>query len=73
MNDNGSTTLNVLTRLDVSPDRILSCALGQMREVVIVGFDKDGQEYFASSVADGGSTLWHLARAQHRLLCMPDD
>ncbi len=46
-----------VTRLDLPPDRILEAAKGKMEGVVIVGFDKDGEVYAASSYADGGRVL----------------
>ena len=65
--------LDLVTRLDVPADRVLEAAIGQLKEVVITGFDKEGNEYFASSVADGGSTLWHLERAKYKLLRLADE
>ena len=65
--------LDLVTRLDVPADRVLEAAIGQLTEVVITGFDKEGNEYFASSVADGGSTLWHLERAKYKLLRLADE
>jgi hypothetical protein len=57
------------TRLDVPCERILEGAQkAGLTEVVVLGFDADGNEYFASSVADGGDVLWHLERAKFRLL-----
>lgn len=64
--------LDLVTRLDVPPDRILEAALGQLESVVIAGFKKDGSEHFASSVADGGDALWLLERCKKRLLEMAD-
>ena len=61
-----------VTRLDLPPDRLLEEALGRLDSVVIVGYDKDGEEFFASSVADGAESLWMLQRGAHKLLCMPD-
>jgi len=63
---------NGVTRLDLDPDRLLQAAVGKLESVVIVGYDKDGHEFFASSVADGAESLWLLQRAAHKLLCMPD-
>lgn len=66
--------LPVVTSCDLPPERLLQAAIDAgLSEVVIVGFDKDGEEYFSSSVADGGSVLWNLERAKMRLLRMPDD
>lgn len=63
---------NGITRLDLPADRIIEGALGKLRDVVIIGYDKDGEEYFASSVADGGTTLWLLERCKKKLLAVPD-
>lgn len=57
-----------ITTLDIDPDRILQCAIGKMDQVVLIGWDKDGQEYFSSSVSDGGTVLWHMERAKLQLL-----
>lgn len=52
--------LDVISRLDIPPDRVLQKALDAgLTEVVVIGYDADGQEYFASSQADGGDVLWH--------------
>ncbi len=64
--------LPVITFLDLSPDRLLEQAISKLDEVVIIGFDKEGNEYFASSKSDGGDTLWHLERAKFKLLRMVD-
>jgi len=61
-----------LSKLDLDPDRLLKKAIGRMDQVVIIGYDKDGEEYFATSQADGGETLWHLQRAIHRLMNIAD-
>lgn len=54
--------LNVIISLPLDPDRVLSKAIGRMDRVIIIGVDKDGYEYFASSEADGGSVLWDIER-----------
>ena len=64
---------NFITRLDIPAERILQKALeAGLETVVITGYDADGNEYFASSVADGGETLWLLERAKKQLLEVPD-
>lgn len=60
--------LNCVTYLDLPPDRILEEAKGDLDGVVIIGYDKDGNEYFASSYADGGVVLWLLEKAKESLL-----
>jgi hypothetical protein len=61
--------LNCVTRLDIPPTRILKAAKkAGLTQVIIIGVDANGMEYFASSVADGGSVLWALERAKITLL-----
>lgn len=60
--------LGNITKLDLPPDRILDAAKGQMQGVVLLGWDEDGELYFASTYADGGEVLWLLEKAKQRLL-----
>lgn len=63
-----------ITKLDMPPDRILEKALGaNLVSVVILGYDSDGEEYFCSSVADGGEVVWLLERAKMKLLEQVDE
>lgn len=58
-----------VTRLETPPTKILATAAGKnLSEVVVVGYDKDGDFYFASSKADGPSVLWALEKAKIKLL-----
>lgn len=64
---------NGITRLPSDPYRIIKKACqAEMTSIVIIGFDKDGEEFFASSEADGGAVLWHLERAKKKLLEVPE-
>ncbi len=60
--------LDILTKCDISADRVLEAALDKLEGVVITGFDKNGDEYFASSYADGGDALWLLEKCKQNLL-----
>jgi hypothetical protein len=60
--------LNCVTRLDLPVDRVLEAAKGQLDGCVIIGYDKDGDEYFASTFADGGTVLWLIERCKMKLL-----
>lgn len=62
-----------VTRLDMSPDSVLEPAIGRLESVLVIGYDKDGEEYFASSIADGGTVLWLLERMKKALLEVADD
>lgn len=65
--------LDMVTRLDIPAERVLQAALDAgLQSVVVVGYDADGEEYFASSFADGGDALWLLQRGSHKLLSMPE-
>lgn len=61
--------LNGKTRLDIPAERVLRAALeGGMSSVVVIGFDADDKEYFASSIADGAMVLWLLERSKLKLM-----
>jgi hypothetical protein len=63
MSDDNVIELGCVTRLDLPPEKILRAAISaDLETVVIVGYDKDGNEYFASSVADGAQAMYHLQR-----------
>lgn len=59
-----------ITKLDIPTDRVLDAAIGKLEGVVIMGWDKDGKEYFASSYADGGTVIWLAERMKKMLLEM---
>lgn len=60
-----------VTKLDLPADRILENNIGTLDSVVIMGWDKEGNEIFASSIADGGEVLWLLERM--KLMLLTDD
>lgn len=61
--------LGNITRLNLPTDRVLENAKGNCTSgVVILGFDEDGELFFASSIADGGNVLWLLEMAKKQLL-----
>ncbi len=64
-------TFNGITRLNLPADRILDDAKGRLDSVVIMGYDREGEEVFASSIADGGSVLWLLEQCKLKLLKVP--
>lgn len=62
-----------VTSLDISADRVLDVAkAAEMQSVIVIGYDADGCEYFASSIADGPEVLWALERAKMRLMQIVD-
>jgi hypothetical protein len=74
MNDNSNVVdFTGVTRLNLDPVRVLNAAVKtELTDVVILGYDKDGDEYFCSSVADGATVLWLMERLKKLLLETPD-
>lgn len=64
--------LNNITKLDLPADRVLEAAIEKLDKVVVIGYEKDGDEYFASSIADGAEVLWLLERLKKKLLDVVD-
>ncbi len=67
--------IGVATSLDVDPSRVLAAALeANLQTVVVIGYDPSGENYFASSVSDGGTVLWLAEQMKAALLSvrLPD-
>ena len=63
-----------ITRIDLPAEEVLSRAQARdLESVVILGYDKDGNEYFSSSIADGGTVLWLTERARLKLMQCIDE
>lgn len=60
--------LGNVTKLDLPVDRVLDGAMGRMKSVVLMGYDEDGDLYFASTYANGGEVLWLLEKCKMALL-----
>ena len=60
--------LGGVTKLDLPADRILEGNIGEFESVVIMGWNHEGKEVFASSLADGGDVLWLMERMKKILL-----
>jgi hypothetical protein len=72
MSDN-VVELGCITKLDLPPQKVLNYALEHdLDSIVIVGYTKDGEEYFASSVADGAQAMYLLQRGIWSLNKMQD-
>lgn len=60
--------LQGVTSLDINPTVALAGAhAADLEIVVIVGMDKNGREYFSSSVADAAEGMYYLQRGIHKL------
>ena len=60
--------LGNITKLDLNPDIVLENAKGKLSNFVIMGWDKEGELYFASTFSDGGNVLWIMEKAKQALL-----
>jgi hypothetical protein len=71
---NNVTLFGGVTTQATTPDLVLASAYqADLEHAIVIGYRKDGREYFFSSYADGGAVLWHLARAQHKLMLLADN
>ena len=58
-----------VTRLDLPPERVLEAAITVgLTDAIVIGWDKEGELYFASSIAGGADVLWLLEKAKKELL-----
>jgi hypothetical protein len=65
--------LPVVTRLNLNADDTIGNLHGKLEGFVLAGYDKDGNEFFSSTYADGGDALWLLERCKMALLSHSDD
>lgn len=66
--------LDVVSTLDLPPERILRKAQeAGLTGCIVIGLTEEGEEYFASSWADGGDVLWYMERAKLNLLRLCDE
>lgn len=65
--------LGNITKLDLPVERVLENVKKEVEGgVVVLGLDKDGDLYFASSIANGSDVLWLMELAKKRLLEIGD-
>jgi hypothetical protein len=63
------TVLQTVTTLDIPTERVLNAALNTvLTGAIVIGVDAEGELYFSSSFADGGSVLWWMEKAKKALL-----
>ena len=60
--------LGNITKLDLNPDIVLENTKGKLDNFVIMGWDKEGELYFASTFSDGGNVLWIMEKSKQALL-----
>lgn len=66
--------LDIVTSVDLNPNDVLLAAINNgMDKVIVIGYDKNGEEYFASSYADGPNVAWLCNRMIHMLMKIADE
>ena len=56
------------TTLDIDPDNVLSANIGVYKTVILIGFNHDDEEIFASSTSDLTECLWLAEKFKKFLL-----
>lgn len=65
--------LNNLTKLDIPVERVINDEVAKgLEHAIVIGYDKDGDFYFAGTYAAGPETLWLLELAKKKLLDIAD-
>ncbi len=57
-----------ITKLDLDPDLILDELKGKIENFVVLGYDKEGNFFFSSTIADGGDILWLIEILKKRMV-----
>lgn len=58
-----------VTKLDIPVDTVLNKALeSNLKSTVVLGWEQDGEGYYASSIAEGAEILWLLESMKYVLL-----
>lgn len=70
----GVVDLDVVTSLDIPVERILRRATeADLDTAIVIGWDKEGELYFATSVSSGPEVLWLLEKTKANLLVAGED
>lgn len=73
MSDDNVLKFTGISRCDVPPDQVLSEAIGKCESVIVIGYDKEGDHYFACSMADSAIALWLIEKFKRELLQMGEE
>lgn len=64
--------LPCITTLDIEPDKVLNGAVGELSTAIVIGYEHDGGEYFASSITNRAEILWLVERFKQMVLSAED-
>lgn len=57
-----------ITKLDLDPDIVLENLKGKLDRFVLIGYDKEGEYFFSSTMGDGGDVLWLTEKLKMQLM-----
>lgn len=60
------------TTRTISPDEILQAAVGQLSRVTLIGVDKEGYLYVASSISDAPVIMFDIEKSKRLLFDLLD-
>ena len=60
------------TTREISPDDVLSKAIGELSRVVLIGVDKEGYMYVASSTSEAPMILFDIEKGKRLLFDLLD-
>lgn len=60
--------LRCITTLPLPVTRIIDDTPRDLSEIIVIGIDKEGDFYIATSEADGGNVLWWIEMAKRKLI-----
>jgi hypothetical protein len=70
----GVLSIGIGTRAKIEPLQVITSAHNaDLDDVVIIGYRKDGSEYFSASAPDAASVMFHCQRAIHKLNMIMDE
>lgn len=62
------TEKHIVTTLEIAPDKVLKAAIDNLDIVIVIGVERDGKDYFASSTGDAKEMLWLVERFKTDLM-----
>lgn len=60
-------SIGTITALDLSVNQVLEGGKDKLDSCLLIGFDKDGELYCASTMHDGGDIIWLLEACKRKL------
>lgn len=62
-----------LTTNRLEPDAVLESAKDKLEDVILLGWDKDGELYMAANFSDAAKLIYLMERAKHAFFHLADE